>query len=151
MSSSPPTTLRCHFSGFFWNRLTEYTGITDVYFPSSIVPETREKLRTLRGLAYFMSPGRTEPKAYNGNGTRGWIQETVDREGKETVVMRFINYWMSEEKEDDFKKTSPIMVAGEGKLVYDHFVDGLKAAGMLEMNERHCNFSHIPLLFWDNE
>ena len=151
ISSSPPTTVRCDFPGLFWSRLTDHTGITDVYFPPSISPQSRAEIDNLRGLVYFMAPGFNKPLAYNGAGTRGWVRETVDRDGKEAVIMRFMDYWASKEKEEEFKEGSPVVLpGGEVKSVYDHFVHELKEAGMLGMNERHCRFSYIPSRFWDN-
>jgi hypothetical protein len=143
--------VRCDFPGFFWTRLTNHTGITDVYFPPSISPQSREKIASLRGLVYFMSPGLKKPLAYNGAGTRGWVREIVDCDGKEAVIMRFVDYWVSKEKEEEFKEGSPIVLpGGKATSVYDHFVHELKEAGMLGMSERHCKFSHIPWRFWDN-
>lgn len=151
LSSTAPSTIHCDFTGFFWDRVTKYTGVMDVHFAPDLSPSTRQEIESLRGLRYFMTPGRTEPRAMNGSGVRGLIQEPAIQEGQETVVMRFIDFWMDKKKADEFKKTVGIMWNGSWELVWDNFLASLEEKGMMKMTELHSKFQHVPTHFYGTE
>ncbi|KAF4633312.1 hypothetical protein G7Y89_g4805 [Cudoniella acicularis] len=150
MSTSPPNTVHCSFTGFFWDRLTPHTSITDIYFPSPLSPSTHDKILSLRGLRYFMAPGRSKPSAYTGTGVRGWMEKVQKLEEKEVATVRFVDYWNSEELEQKFKESAGIFLAGGvGKGIWEHFLEECRELGMLGIKEVHCAFEDIPAQFWD--
>jgi hypothetical protein len=150
MSTSPSKTVHCNFTGFFWNRLTAHTSITDIYFPSPLSPSAHDKILSLRGAVYFMAPGRSSPSAYNGTGVRGWMEEVQEYEGKEVATVRFVDYWNSRELEEKFKESAGIVLeGGKGRGVWQHFLDECGEVGMVGMKEVHCAFESVPMRFWD--
>ncbi|KAF7877183.1 hypothetical protein EAF04_000868 [Stromatinia cepivora] len=146
-----PVVTHAGLSGDFWNMLTDYTGIMDVYFPEEIDDEAKKRVEDLRGLVYFFAPGKKSGKsAYNGRATKGWVNEVVEFEGKQARVMRYMHYWNSKEGEEEFKTGSGFVTeAGETKNIFSDWVEGLKAEGMLGMKEVHCKFKTIPWKFWE--
>ncbi|CAD6446049.1 3c84e128-f1de-43d7-801a-cfc28ad50328-CDS [Sclerotinia trifoliorum] len=67
-----PIVTHAGLSGDFWNMLTEYTGIMDVYFPGEIDDRAKKRVEDLRGLVYFFAPGKKSGKsAYSGRATKG--------------------------------------------------------------------------------
>ncbi|KAG9229721.1 hypothetical protein BJ875DRAFT_181194 [Amylocarpus encephaloides] len=150
MSSSPPGTVHCDLTGFFWNHLTPHTSITDIYFPSPLSASTHDRLLSVRGARYFMAPGRARPGAYNGAGVRGWMEEVREWEGMDVRTVRFVDYWNSEELERKFKEDAGVVLeGGVGKGVWEHFLEECREAGMLGMREVHCAFQDVPTRFWD--
>jgi hypothetical protein len=148
MSMTFPKTVHGDFSGFWWDRLTPHTGVTDLSFPSSVAEDVRMKDLGVKGLEYSVSPGVSEPKAFNGSGVRGWIRGTSVVEGEEVTTLRVFDHWMSEELEREFKTTASTSEGEKGDLVYDRFVRELEKLGMVGMKERHCRFTHIPTTFY---
>ncbi|ESZ91947.1 hypothetical protein SBOR_7692 [Sclerotinia borealis F-4128] len=146
-----PVVTHAGFSGDFWNILTDYTGIMDVYFPEDIEDEVKTRVNNLKGLVYFFAPGKKSGKsAYNGRATKGWLNGLVEFEGNKTRVMRYMHYWNSEEGEKEFKAGSGFVTkTGETKGIFDDWVEGLKSEGMLGMEEVHCKFETIPWKFWE--
>ncbi|KAI9640395.1 hypothetical protein NHQ30_011140 [Ciborinia camelliae] len=138
-------------SGDFWNMLTDYTGVMDVYFPEGMEEDAKMRVNDLRGLVYFLAPGKKSGKsAYNGRATKGWVNELVEFEGKKCRVMRYIHYWNSKEGEEEFKKEAGFVTeAGETKNIFRDWVEGLKNEGMIGMQEVHCKFETIPWKFWE--
>ncbi|TVY13275.1 hypothetical protein LARI1_G008482 [Lachnellula arida] len=147
ISTSPPSTVHVNFTGFWWDRVTSFTGVMDAHFGPVLSPAVRLEIEDLRSLVYFSSPGQTEPKAMNGRGVRGFVQE---EEGGE-VIMRFIDFWNSEEKEEDFKKNAGVMLDGKSEGVWEHLLRGLGEKGMVKLMERHCAFEHFPTHFFGTE
>lgn len=146
-----PVITHAGLSGDFWNMLTDYTGIMDVHFPKDVDDKAKKRVSDLRGLVYSFAPGIGSGKsAYSGRATKGWVDEPVEFEGKQTKVRRYMHYWNSREGEEEFKLTSGfITVAGESKNIFDNWVEGLKGEGMLGMKEVHCKFETIPWKFWE--
>ncbi|EPE31327.1 hypothetical protein GLAREA_12630 [Glarea lozoyensis ATCC 20868] len=148
MSMTFPKTVHCDFSGFWWDRLTPHTGVTDLSFPSSIAEDVCMKILGVKGLEYFFRPGASEPKAFNGSGVRGWIRGTSRVDDVEVITLRVFDHWMSDELETEFKTKASTLEGEEGILVYDRFVRDFKELGMVNMKERHCRFTHIPTTFY---
>ncbi|KAF7959481.1 hypothetical protein EAE96_001097 [Botrytis aclada] len=146
-----PVITHAGLSGDFWNMLTDFTGITDVYFPEDIDDLAKKRINDLKGLIYFFAPGRMSGKsAYNGKAVKGWVNEPVEFEEKQTRVMRYLHYWKSKEREEEFKADAEfVSEAGESKNIFSEWVAGLKDEGMLGMREVHCKFESIPWKFWD--
>jgi hypothetical protein len=152
MSSTPPTTVHFNFTGFFWDQITDYTGIMDVQFDPAPTPSSRQEIEDLRGLSYFMAPGRSKPKAMNGGGVRGFIQEpVVSEDGQETVLMRFIDFWNDKKREVEFKKNAVVMLDGKAELVWEHLLASLRERGMVKRTEWHCKFTPFPTHFYGTE
>lgn len=147
-SSTPLVTQHCRVDGQFYDALTDNTAITDVYFPTSLSAEAKEKAEKVRGLVYFMAPGRGKPMAYSRRGSRGWVQGTVEYEGRDAVVLRFWNYWKSKESEEQFKGSAGTFVAGGNYVkLTEYLEEQLREAGMLGAIERHCKFVEVPFFF----
>ncbi|TGO36869.1 hypothetical protein BHYA_0112g00080 [Botrytis hyacinthi] len=146
-----PIITHARLSGDFWNMLTDYTGITDAYFPEDIEDEAEKRVNDLKGLIYFFAPGKKSGKsAYNGKAIKGWVSELVEFKENQTRVMRYLHYWNSKEGEEEFKAEAGFVTeAGESKNIFSEWVAGLKDEGMLGMEEVHCKFETIPWKFWD--
>ncbi|TEY47304.1 hypothetical protein BOTCAL_0308g00120 [Botryotinia calthae] len=131
--------------------LTDYTGITDVCFLENMEGEAKKRFNNLKGLIYFLAPGKRSGKsAYNGKAIKGWVNEPVEFEKKQTIVMRYLHYWNTKEGEEEFKAESEFLTnAGESKNIFSERVAGLEEEGMLGMKEVHCKFDTIPWKFWD--
>ncbi|KAM0127572.1 hypothetical protein ACHAO1_009450 [Botrytis cinerea] len=146
-----PIITHAGLSGDFWNMLTDYTGMTDIYFPENIEDEKKKRINDLKGLIYFVAPGKRSGKsAYNGKALKGWVNESVEFEEKQTRVMRYMHYWNSKEGEEEFKAEAGFFSeAGKWKNIFSEWVAGLEEGGMLGMKEVHCKFETIPWKFWD--
>jgi hypothetical protein len=155
LSTAPLRTQHQNINGDFYTSLSDHTAITDAYFPSSTPDASRQEAEKVRGMVYFMAPGLSKPMAYTRRGDRGWIQETADYEGQEAVVLRFLDYWKSEESEKEFKANQGIATgggppeSGGGRILslYALFVEKLMEAGMVGIRVLHCKFSEIPVIF----
>ena len=134
-------------------RLSAHNGITTVYFPTSTSADVRDWIEnSIRGLVYSygIGPGFLHHCAYNCKGARGWIAEPLDWQGQPAIAMRFIDYWLSPEKEAKFRAEEKYWVKEmgvEAKLVVDYFMDQLKEAGMLGMEMAHCKFDVVSTFF----
>ncbi|TGO66815.1 hypothetical protein BOTNAR_0053g00080 [Botryotinia narcissicola] len=146
-----PIITHARLSGDFWNMLTDYTGVTDVYFPEDIEDEAKKRVHDLKGLIYFFAPGKKSGKsAYSGKAIKGWVSEPVEFKENQTRVMRYLHYWNSKEGEEEFKAEAGFVTeAGESKNIFSEWVAGLKDEGMLGMEEVHCKFETIPWRFWE--
>jgi len=149
ISTLPPSTVHVNFTGFWWDRVTAFTGVMDAHFSPILSPAVRLEIEDLRSLVYFLSPGPTEPKAMNGRGVRGFIQEE-EEEGGEAII-RFIDFWDDEEREKDFKKSAGVMLDGKWEGVWEHLLSRLRERGMVKFMERHCGFEHFPTHFFGTE
>ncbi|KAF7885549.1 uncharacterized protein EAF02_004058 [Botrytis sinoallii] len=69
--------------------VTDFTGITDVYFPEDVEDEAKKRVNDLKGLIYFFALGKKSGKSpYSGKAIKGWVSEPVEFEEKQTRVMR---------------------------------------------------------------
>lgn len=146
-----PIITHAGLSGDFWNMLTDYTGMMDIYFPDNIEDETEKRINDLKGLIYSFAPGKRSGKsAYNGKALKGWVNESVEFEEKQTRVLRYLHYWNSKEGEEEFKAEAGFFTeAGEWKNIFSEWVASLEEEGMLGIKEVHCKFETIPWKFWD--
>lgn len=148
LSSTSLETQHCQVDGQFWDALSDHTAITDVYFPASLSAQSRAQAEKVRGLVYFMTPGRSQPMAYTRRGSRGWVRGTVKHEGQDAVVLRFWDYWRSKESEEQFKASAGIIVEGGQYVRLTQLLEEqLREAGMLGVRDRHCKFTQVPLFF----
>jgi hypothetical protein len=138
-----PEVQRFYFRNAFYFGSTPFTGIIDVFLPA-ISPEQREFLENIRGLRAFNVPFNEKDQYYTKRNTRGWSTEKQNSFGEPVIVLRFLNYWKSAEKEEEFKTTAGVVRKGKVMGLWNLFKEELSTCGMKGMIERHVSFQEVP-------
>jgi hypothetical protein len=141
VSGRTPEIQRFHFRDPFYYGATTSTGIIDIFLPP-VSPEQRNFLENIRGLRAFMVPFREEERHYTKQGIRGWSTGTQD--GEPETVLRFVTFWKSIEREENFKATAGVVRKGKVVGLWNLFKEELATCGMKRMRELHVSFQEVP-------
>ncbi|KAI1295158.1 hypothetical protein F5Y03DRAFT_371960 [Xylaria venustula] len=152
ISSAEPSTRIVDFAKIaFWWRFGPNTELRTVYFPASLPLETREAVKTLKGLVSTMGggiDGRTAHMSpYRGVPTCGWVEGLLTWENQNTVACLWCHYWKNHEAEENFKTTEtrpPKDGESSQILALEAFEKELENYGALGWEETHVDFKKIP-------
>ncbi|KAH6884180.1 hypothetical protein B0T10DRAFT_493714 [Thelonectria olida] len=140
----------------FWRHLNCSTEILTVYFPSSILPQDQEAVGKIYPLIETLQPidrASIEAKAYTERPICGWMKDSFQVNGKNTLACVWFNFWKNRENENRFKRTerrSSYIVNGPfditpipGPLALEVFEQDLKGLGAGEWVGFHVDFKCI--------
>ncbi|KAI0856674.1 hypothetical protein F4860DRAFT_396784 [Xylaria cubensis] len=135
----------------FWWRFGPNTELRTVYFPPSLPIESREAVKSLRGLVLTMGLGIDGSKAhlspYRGVPTCGWTEGTKIWMNQDTISCIWCHYWKDREAERKFKTTEtrlPKDMDEDQILASEAFETDLKNFGALGWEDIHVNFKKVP-------
>ncbi|KAI3318479.1 hypothetical protein HD806DRAFT_511758 [Xylariaceae sp. AK1471] len=135
----------------FWWRFGPNTELRAVYFPASLLPETREMVKNLKGLVLTMGLGIDGSKAhlspYRGVPTCGWTEDLQTWKDQDVFACIWCHYWKDHAAEEKFKTTEkrpPRDGEVNQLLAIEAFEQDLEALGALGWEDVHVDFKKVP-------